>query len=189
MYDQLRKNLEEKIEITDEEFLKVVQNIRKSTLKRKKDLLRKGDHCDFITFVDKGCLRSYTIDERETEHVIQIALENNWIGDLRSFITGDPAELYIEAIETSEVLTLSKQCVEVLLREVPILEKFFRILYSNAYVATVDRIQHSISLSATERYENLLKNHPEYLQRVPLIHIASYLGMTPENLSRIRKHS
>jgi len=188
MYDQLRKNIEEKIEISDNDFLKVVQNIRKSTLKRKKDLLRKGDHCDFIAFVDKGCLRSYSIDERDSEHVVQIALENNWIADLRSFITGDPASLYIEALETSELFILSKQCVETLLQEVPILEKFFRVLYSNAYVATVDRIQHSISYSALERYEHLLKNHPEYLQRVPLIHIASYLGMTPENLSRIRKN-
>ena len=188
MYEQLRKNLEEKITITDDEFLKVVQNIRKTTLKRKKDLLRKGDHCDFIAFVNEGCLRSYSIDDRDSEHVIQIALENNWISDLRSFITGDKAELTIEALENTEILVLNKSCVDTLLEEVPVLEKFFRILYGNAYVATVDRIQWNISYPAAERYELLLQNHPEYFQRVPLIHIASYLGMTPENLSRIRKN-
>ena len=187
MYDLLRSNIEAKVKLKDEEFELIKKSLRHTSLKRKHNLLRKGEVCSFFTFVNQGCLRAYSVDSKEGEQVIQIALEGHWIADLSSFFSGRPGTMYIEALEPSEVLLLNHDALEKLYYKVPALERFFRILFSKAYVATLERLNQTQSIPAKERYKLLLDTHPNVARRVPLIHIASYLGITPESLSRIRK--
>lgn len=187
MFELFRKNLETKISLSDEEFEHITSVLKSSFIKRKKDLLQAGHVCDFLTYVQSGCLRSFSIDEKGNERVIQIAIEDYWIADLSSFISRKDSLLYIEALEDSKVLLLKYDDLENLYLEIPKLERFFRILYGNAYVATLERLNNVYSDTAEVRYNNLIKAHPSIIQRVPLIHIASYLGIAPESLSRIRK--
>lgn len=187
MFELIRKNLKSKIDISDSEF-EIFSNVLKPKIvKKKKDLLRGGEVCKFSAFVNKGCLRSYFIDDKGVEHVAQIALENYWISDLHSLFTQQPGQLCIEAIEDTEVFLLYQADQERLYLDIPIIERFFRKMYAMAYVNTLERVNRSLSEPADVRYVNLIEKHPDLIQRVPLIHIASFLGITPESLSRIRK--
>jgi CRP-like cAMP-binding protein len=188
MYEVFKGNIRSKINITNEELDKIISFIKPLSIKRKQHIFRQGEIARYNIFVEKGALRSYSIDEKGVEQVIQFALEDHWIGDLYSLITNKPSELYVEAIEDSEVLLLPSEAMEILYREVPSLERMFRILMQNAYVATLKRLNSTLRISAEERYVELTKTYPDIAQRVPLAHIASYLGITPESLSRIRKH-
>lgn len=187
MPELVRKNIESLVKISDEDFAHIKKVLKKTVVKRRKDLLRPGEVCRFLAFVEVGCLISYSVDNKRTEHVIQIALENHWISDLASFISEKPGNQYIEALEDSEVWLLYHHELELLYPKVPALERYFRIAYSKAYVRTLERLDHTFSESAEHRYLNLIKTHPNILQRVPLVKIASYLGITPESLSRVRK--
>ena len=154
----------------------------------KKDVLHEsGQVCNYIYFITKGCLRSYYVDQKGDEHIYQIRMENNWISDLESFFSQSPSNYSIEAIEDSELLRISYKQLEHLYIEVPALERYFRILFQKAYVNSLKRLNETMWESALDRYNDMLIEHPEIFQRVPLIYIASYLGITPESLSRIRK--
>lgn len=188
MYDHLRKNIEKKVNLTDEEFEKVVSFVSPVSIKRKQTMLQAGEISRHSIFVCKGCLRSYSIDEKGVEHISQISLEDRWIANLYSLITQKPSDLYIDALEDSDLLLLPANVMEKLYDEVPRMERFFRLMMQNAYVATQRRLNSTLSISAEERYLELFETYPNLLLRVPLVHIASYLGITPESLSRIRKH-
>ena len=185
--DLLRNNLLEKVNISSEEMELLAPYFRPKSLKRKKDLNRIGEVCRDIAFVTKGSLRAYSIDDKGIEHVSQLALENHWIADLYSLLSGTPSEFAIGAMEDSELLLLSAPDLDRIYLKVPLMERFFRKLLEKAYVTTLQRFNSTISEPADIRYKRLMQNHPDLLQRVPLIHIASYLGITPESLSRIRK--
>lgn len=184
---KLRENIEQKVPIQEEEFAQLNQFFHPQWIKKKKDLLRIGEVCKNLAFVNQGILRSYSIDEKGNEHVIQIALENHWIADLYSFLSQQPATLSIEALEDSQVLLISSQDLDRIYLKIPIMERFFRKLVERAYVATLNRLNNNLAKSAEARYLDLVKRHSDIIQRVPLIHIASFLGITPESLSRIRK--
>ncbi len=141
----------------------------------------------YLAFVTKGCLRSYTIDKKGEEHIVQFAPEGWWITDLYSFLTGKEATYFIDALEDSDVLLMDAAAYEKLCKTVPKFERYFRILLQNNYIATHRRVVASISLSAEEQYLQMLEEFPAIVQRVAQRHIASYLGITPEALdSRIR---
>lgn len=184
----LKKNISEKVAITDTEMELIAKYFRVKSIKKKKDFNRIGEVCKDFAFVCKGFLRSYSIDEKGIEHISRIAFENYWIGDLYSFFTGEPSEYAIEAIEDSELLVISFHDLDRIYLEVPIMERFFRKLFVNAYVSTLHRLNSTVSEPVEVRYKNLLKSHPDLFQRMPLNYIASYLGMTPESVSRIRKN-
>jgi CRP-like cAMP-binding protein len=188
-FDLLLKNISSKVELSESDMQKIVPFFKTKTIKKKKDLLRNGDVCKELAFVVSGALRSYSVDEKGIEHVLQIALENYWISDLQSFLTNNPSDLDIEAIEDTEVLLISSFDLDRIYLEVPLMERFFRKLFENAYINTLMRLNSSQSESADIRYKKLLSNHPNLLKRIPLIYIASYLGITPESLSRIRKNA
>lgn len=185
--NKLIANILLKTELSPEEQEMVVNAFQPSYIKKKKDLLRNGEVCRYIFFVSQGCLRSYSIDEKGHEHIYQLAFENYWITDLYSFFTESPSNLSIEAIEDTHMLMISFEKLENLYLKVPRLERFFRKLFQNAYIHTLERLNRTINETAEKRYNELITKHPDLLQRVPLIHIAAYLGIKPESLSRIRR--
>ncbi|MCW3807909.1 Crp/Fnr family transcriptional regulator [Plebeiibacterium marinum] len=156
-------------------------------IKKKQDLLVSGQVCDFLYFITQGCLRSFYIDSKGVEHVYQIRMDNNWIGDIDSYFTRLPSKYNIEALEDSNLLRIPVGRLEQLLVEIPGLERYFRILFQKAYINALNRLNATMWETAMDRYNEMLKEHPEIFQRVSLVHLASYLGITPESLSRIRK--
>lgn len=187
MSDLLRSHIRRRITLTDEEFERCWTFFVPKRLQRKQFLLHEGDVCRSIAFVTKGCLRAYTVDARGDEHVIQFAIEDWWISDLHSYLTGKPGTYIIDALEDSKILSLDKEARDQLLDSVPKMERFFRLLQEANYVATHRRIEESLRASAEERYLSFLSTYPAIGERVPQSQIASYLGITPQSLSRIRK--
>ncbi|MBM2841968.1 MAG: Crp/Fnr family transcriptional regulator [Bacteroidetes bacterium] len=143
--------------------------------------------CRAVAFVNNGCLRCYSVDDKGEEHIVQFAIEDWWISEPYSALTGEPSEYNIDALEGSELLLLEKEPQRRLLEEIPKFERLFRLLLENRFVATQRRINESLSISAEELYLNFLKTYPDIAKRVPQSQIASYLGITPQSLSRIRK--
>jgi len=187
MTDLLLKSFQEKVAATEGELQVCKSFFTPKKLKRRQFLLQEGEVCNRLAFVEKGALYSYSTNARGGQHVIQFAFEGWWIADLYSFITMEPSSLNIEALEECELLLIDREQHHRLLQEVSKYESYIRILYQNAYVALQRRIESTIGLTAEEKYLRLLDQYPHIISRVPLHLVASYLGVTPETLSRIRK--
>lgn len=187
-FDFLHKKVSETINITDEEFEFAKTFFMPKKLRKRRFLMGEGDVCKYTVFVEKGLLRSYTVDEKGAEHILQFAMEGWWSGDLYSFLTGEASSYYIEALEDSELLLITKPSWDLLLDEVPAFERYFRILIQNNLIATQRRLIGTMSETAEEKYCRLVKDYPDIIQRVPQHMIASYIGITRETLSRIRSN-
>ena len=187
MYEVLTRSLLAKAPFSEEDLQKCKDHFVPKKIRKRQYVLQEGDVCNRSTFIEKGALYSYTIDDKGTQHVIQFAFEGWWIGDLYSFLTGEPSKMNIEALEDSEVLTIDRQDHFKLLSEVPKYETYYRILFQDAYVALQRRVSSTIGLTAEEKYQRLINQYHAFINRVPLHLIASYLGVSPETLSRIRK--
>jgi CRP-like cAMP-binding protein len=187
MFEVLFKAINEKVQLTPEEQEQCKVFFTPKKLRRKQYLLQQDEVCKYTAFVEKGVLRSYTVDEKGYEHIVQFALEGWWVSDIYSILTGEPSIYNIDAFEDAEILLLTKASNEALLEKVPKMERYFRILSQNALVAMQRRLVGSLSQSAEEKYSSLVSTYPDIIQRVPQHMIASYLGITPETLSRIRK--
>lgn len=187
MFSLLRAHIEKRVHLTDEEFNICTKYFVSKKLKKHQFLLNEGDVCRYIGFVNSGCLREYKIDNKGTEHILQFAIEDWWVSDLNSFLSGLPATYNIDALQDSEVLLLEKSAREELLDNCPKMERFFRLLIEANHIAKQQRIADSLSASAEERYLKFIKTYPKLLEQVPQNQIASYLGITPQSLSRIRK--
>lgn len=186
MFEFLHQKVNETINITDEEFEYAKTLFIPKKLRKKRFLLEEGEPCIYTIFVEKGLLRSFTIDEKGNEHILQFGMEGWWVADLYSFLTGEPSEYNIEALEDCELLLITKSSWDLLLDEVPAFERYFRILIQNNLIATQRRLMGTISTTAEERYTKLLHDFPRISQRVPQHMIASYIGVTRETLSRLR---
>ncbi len=172
----------------DEEEKSVVEEVFKQRrIKRRQFILQQGDISKFNTFIVEGCFRMYYIDDNGKEHNLQFAVENWWIGDIGSFHAEEPSTLNIEALENSIVLQIKKEDQLKLFVEYPKFNRIFRVITENALVSAQRRILQNIGLNTEERYLEFLKRYPYFFNRISNVQIASYLGVTPEFLSAIRK--
>ncbi len=182
----LLQNIEKIVSLSKQEKELFLSKIEVKHYKTKTVLLQAGEVCKYSYFVNSGILRSFDINDNIVEHVLQFACEGWWIGDMYSLITQKPGNLYIEVNEDAEVVLLSKENQEELYREIPKLERFFRILTENSLVANQERLMDNLSLSAEERFEKFCSKYPTLIQRVPQKQVASYIGVTPEFFSKMK---
>lgn len=187
MFELLKAHIQRRVQLTEAEFETCTRFFTHRKLRKRQFLLQEGEVCRAIAFVNSGCLRAYTVDHKGEEHIIQFAIEDWWISDLNSYLTGKPATYTIDALQDSEALLLERSARDQLLESVPKMERFFRLLQESNYIATHRRINETLSSSAEERYLAFLKTYPALVEQVPQSQIASYLGITPQSLSRIRK--
>lgn len=154
---------------------------------KKIPLVEEGQHCKYIFFIVEGSCYSYLNDSKGDKQVVQFALEGYWISDLYSFYSGKKSVYSIETIDPTSVLMINKESFEKACSEMPVFERYFRILIQNAYVSMQYRLARTASEPAEQCYDEFSKLHPDFIQRIPQYLIASYLGIQPQSLSRIRK--
>lgn len=186
MFQRLLHNISQNVEISEEEFDYFKSLFLPKKLRKKQYFLQEGEICTHTAFVEKGLMRSYTIDSKGNDHILQFAFEGWWLTDLYSYLTNEPSMFNMDALEDSELLLITKPDWDTLLTNVPSLERYFRILIQNNLIVTQRRLMGELSETAEEKYLRLLKSFPQCIQRVPQHMIASYLGITRETLSRVR---
>ncbi len=187
MFDLIRAHIEKRVHLTDAEFRQSTTFLVPRKVRKRQFLLEDGNICKHLAFVNSGCLRAYSVDHKGDEHLMQFAIEDWWISELNSYLSGSPATYNIDAIQDSEVLLLEKSARDRLLESVPRMERFFRLLQEANYIATHKRINESLSASDEDRHLSFLSTDPALAEQIPQTSIASYLGITPQSLSRIRK--
>jgi CRP-like cAMP-binding protein len=174
--------------LNDSEILEIESKLIERKVKRRQFILQEGDVCKHIFFVVNGCFKMYKVDTKGNEHNLQFSIENGWIADLGSFHSQKPSELYIEALEQSTILQITRPDLIQLYTNFPKFDRIFRVLIENAFINLQKRVLQNISSTAEERYLDFLKSYPNLFNRISNVQIASYIGVTPEFLSKIRKN-
>lgn len=186
-HQELLQYVSKHISLTDQEAEIFLSNFEAKSFKKNDFIGKQGDIPRVQNFIISGGARMYLIDDKGDEHTIQFGVENWWLGDLGNFITQTPADYNIQCFEATQVLQLSYTNLQKLYGTIPKLERFYRIIIQNAYVSAQRRIVNKTRLSATERYLDFRNKYPHLEQRVPQYMIASYLGITKEFLSKLRR--
>jgi CRP-like cAMP-binding protein len=181
------QNISKHISLTGEEADHFTNLLIQKKIERKEFLLKEGQSCKAINYVDSGALRAFHVDKEAKESTIMFAISDWWITDMYCFVTGEPAMQSIIAIEDSHVWQLQKDDLDRLYIAIPKFERFFRIIMQNAYIREQLRVLQSLSLSAEERYDIFMNKYPQLMPHLTQKQIASYLGITPEFLSSLRK--
>ncbi|HUI66038.1 MAG TPA: Crp/Fnr family transcriptional regulator [Bacteroidota bacterium] len=187
MFENLRASILTATDMSEEDFTIGTNLLVPKKLRKRQYLLQAGDVCRWVAFVSGGCLRQYSLDDDGNEHIQAFAIEGEWIADTASYHSHEPATSNIDALEDSELLLIDLATQEKLAVTVPPWGLFFKRELENAYTGALVRVSELASLTAEERYIRFLKKYPGLFQRIPLHQIASYLGMTPQSLSRIRR--
>jgi CRP-like cAMP-binding protein len=190
MYEPLFDYIERysKSELSPEEKTMIQSLLLPKKLRKKQYFLEEGNACPYTGFILNGATRMFSVDNHGIEYILQLAIENWWVVDRQSFINQTPSKYYIEAWENTELLVLPRPNLDSFL-EIPAIKAMFWKMSENNHIASQKRVDDAISLNALERYESFVKLYPEMIQRFPLHQIASYLGISRETLSRIRKQS
>lgn len=186
MFEVFFSQVKDKVLLSEAEQKLVKTFFSPKKIRKKQYLLQEGNICRHLAFVEKGLLRSYNVDEKGIEHMIHFAWEGRWMADMLSFLSNEPSTYHIDAIEDAELLLISQQDFEEMLLKVPVMERYFRILFQNNIISKERRLISSITNSAEEKYIHLTATNPELIKRIPQQLVASYLGITPETLSRIK---
>jgi CRP-like cAMP-binding protein len=184
--DTLFKSIVSKAPVNENEFESIAPHFKYETICKKQKLVAEGHYTDKAFFIQKGLLFSYkTLDSGDIQ-VVRFAKENFWIGDLNSFLMGAKALFTIEALEPSELWSITRAGLEHAMKNSPGFETYFRILIQTAYANLLVQLSDIYSQDARAKYNRLREQYPDLLQRVPQYLIASYLGILPSSLSRIR---
>lgn len=186
-FDLIIKNLERHLTLTTEQKIYFRSLVFERTYHKGQLLLRAEETCTNFTFIDTGCVKSYLIDEKGFEHILTIAVKDWWIADIRSYITGTPGNLWIEAIENTKAIVLSRCNQEILFKRYPDFERYFRILTERGFAVSQQRIVERMSLTAEERFEKFINQYPALIHHLTYQQIASYIDVTPSFLSRMLK--
>ena len=180
------QNIAKHVSLTPEEETLFLYKTETKQFKAKSILLSAGEVANCTYFVNSGILRSFNINDNIIEHVLHFACEGWWIGDMYSYISGKPGNLFLEVLEDAEVVIITKENQQQLYQEIPKLERFFRILAENSLVSHQERLMDNLSLTAEERFEKFCSKYPTLIQKVPQKQIASYIGVTPEFFSKMK---
>ncbi|HEY9195594.1 MAG TPA: Crp/Fnr family transcriptional regulator [Mucilaginibacter sp.] len=189
MFQNINNYAARSVNLTSEETALFNEILEYRKVPKKTRLLHAGDICNFEAYVNKGCIREYVIDENGVEVTLQFAVEDWWVSDLTSFQDQSPAHMNIETLEDCELLILTRDSKEHLLTEVPKLERMFRLMLQRHLTVVQKRLFKTISTTAMEKYLEFINRYPNIPQRVPQHYIASYLGISPEFLSKLRARS
>ena len=181
------QNISKHVTLTSEEEKLFLSKTETKNVKAKTILLSSGEIAKLTYFVNSGILRSFNINDNMIEDVLHFACEGWWIGDMYSYISEKPGNLFIEVLEDAEIVSISKENHQLLYHEIPKLERFFRILAENSLVSHQERLMENLSLTAEERFEKFCAKYPTLIQKVSQKQIASYIGVTPEFLSKLKK--
>ncbi|TYP71592.1 Crp/Fnr family transcriptional regulator [Aquimarina intermedia] len=175
------------LNIDEKEISSIVENCKIKKVKKEQFLLREDQHCNHTFFVEKGLLRQFSIDEKGKEHILSFAPENWFVTDRQSAYFDKPSAYYIQALEDSQVVIIDENFVQLLSKKIPAFSDFNNKLLHNHIRHLQNRINLLLSAVAEDRYLQFIKMYPDILLRVPQTMVASYLGITPESLSRVRK--
>lgn len=194
-YQKINSNLEVKnlfehlnkfINISEKEFQEISSFFEVRTLRKKEILGSANRNCNHDYFILRGCLHMFFINEKGDQQTIQFGLENWWITDNLAFLNQAKTDFFIQAVENSDILSISYEQKELLLKNFPQLERYFRIIYQIAYGASLNRMKFIYNYSKEERYFHFIQQFPDFAQRVPQYLIASFLGLSAEYVSEIR---
>lgn len=183
----LQQNIARHISLSEKETAAFCNLFKQQFIKKKSFLLREHEVCKFEGFVTKGLFRVYHIDKSGGEQILYFAIENWWVTDIDSFTNGTPSQLFIEALEDSEVLLISKKDKEFAYQHIPEIEKLFRVMTQKTHVALQRRMIDNLSKTADQRYLDFIEKYPQIHQRLSNLQIAAYLGISHEFLSKIRR--
>ena len=184
---QLIKHLEGYIPLSSKEKLLLEEKFFVRKVKRREKILSEGNICKHYSFIVEGCFRMYGVDDKGYQHNIQFAAENEWIADIGSFHTKKASQLSIESVEVSAILQIDQESLYDLYLQMPKLDRIFKVIIENKYVELQNRVLQNFSSTANERYLAFVDQYPTLFNRLPNAQIASYIGITPEFLSKIRK--
>jgi len=186
VYDTFQQYLDQKISLSNDEkeLIRSVSILKK--LRKKQYLLQEGDVWKYHAFITKGCMRTYAVDDKGLEHIIYFGIENWWIGDRESLFTHTPSKLNIDAIEDSEVVLFTNPNFEMICSTIPSFRDMIHAIISKSLNVNQNRVLSNISKTAEEKYVDFIQRYADFAIRIPQSMIASYLGIKPETLSRIR---
>lgn len=184
--EQLRRHVLSRVPAREADLEALSHELSRRAVPRHGVLSRQGDICRNLYFVERGCLRCHATDDRGGDHLIRFAVEGWWLSDFHSYFQGEPSSFGVDALEESEVLVLGRDREQCLCMEHPVLARYFLRLLEGLAVATHRRLLSMLSGTMEERYEEFMRAYGPIARRLPQHQIASYLGVTPEALSRIR---
>ncbi|BFO68278.1 Crp/Fnr family transcriptional regulator [Chryseobacterium sp. KCF3-3] len=187
MFEIFKSYLTDKIHLSHEELMLIESVCILKKLKKRQYILHEGEIWKYNAFVCRGFLKTFSIDTNGKEHIMNFSPENYWTGDRESLLGGTPSKYNIDAIEDSEIILIKQEDFNMLCREIPALNDLVNKILQKSFVISQNRIHANISFSAEEKYQNFIQTYPMLVNRIPQHMIASYIGVTPETLTRIRK--
>ena len=187
MFDSLITHIRHYISPSSEALHTLTSRLTEITVAKGRYLLQPGTYIKHEYFVIKGCLKAYYLDDKGHRHIIQFAIENWWVGDFDAFYNQVPSSLYIEAIEDAHLLAINYDDLEKVFDQAPVFERYFRKLVTGSFISLRKRLMFAMGKSTADHYQEFCKKYPNIEDRVPNYEIANYLGVSPENLSRVRR--